>query len=204
MDLSIWLAFSLATIVIVIVPGPTNLVIMTSALQSNRQAGFCIVGAVLAHLVFFSLMALGVHVILAESALLFEVIRWCGVLFLFWLAWAQWRSLKTTQDFSQNFVEKTRLRALAEGFLINGTNPKSLLFYGAFFPPFINQQQSLSFQLAVLGSTFMGIFLVNAGLHLLLAQKLRMVLRQPKWQARQKRFTALSFLVLGLGLAAGK
>ncbi len=204
MDLSIWLAFSLATVVIVIVPGPTNLVILTSALQSSRQAGFCILGAVLAHLMFFSLMALGVQVILAESAFLFEVIRWCGVLFLFWLAWAQWRSLKATQNYTQMFVEKTRIRALTEGFLINVTNPKSLLFYGAFFPPFIDQKLSLSMQLGVLGSTFMGIFLANALLHLLLAKKLRLVLRRPEWQARQKRFTALSFLVLGLGLAAGK
>ena len=204
MDVSIWLAFSLATIVIVIVPGPTNLVIMTSALQSSRQAGFCICGAVLAHLMFFALMALGVHVILAESAFLFEMIRWCGVLFLFWLAWAQFRSLSDTQSFERVFVEKTRARAFVEGFLINATNPKSLLFYGAFFPPFIDQQASLSMQLMVLGGTFIGIFLTNAGLHLLLAKKLRMILRQPEWQAKQKRFTGLSFLVLGIGLAVGK
>ena len=76
MELSIWLAFSLACVVIVIVPGPTNLIIMSSALRSTQQAGVCISGTVFAHLMFFALMALGVHVILAQSAFVFEVIRW--------------------------------------------------------------------------------------------------------------------------------
>jgi homoserine/homoserine lactone efflux protein len=139
--------------------------------------------------------------VLAFLAASFDWLRWLGVAYLVWLGIAAWRA--PAADLAQTLPQERSARLIyARGFLVGLTNPKTLLFYGAFFPQFIEPGPSAADQLLLLAVTFLAVALVFDGTWAILAGRLRALLVM---HARlRNRLTGGLLVGAGVGLALAR
>jgi threonine/homoserine/homoserine lactone efflux protein len=133
-DTQLFLAFILAVTILMLIPGPNVALIVANSLAYGARYGLLTVaGTSAAMVVQLGLTALGMTGILHLLAGGFEWIRWAGVAWLVWLGVKQWRAPAT--DLSATPAgPKSRRAIFMRGLLVSLVNPKTLLFYGAFFP----------------------------------------------------------------------
>lgn len=144
-----------ACFLLAIVPGPTVTVIVANALARGTGAGLAIVaGTQAGFLVMTLVVALGMQALVAFMGWAFDWIKLVGAAYLVWLGWKMWRS---NGDLGTASVERTksRLAMAVEGFLVILSNPKALIFLGAFLPQFVDVSQPTFPQVLVLGLFFM-------------------------------------------------
>ncbi len=160
-DLPLYLGFIAATALLVLIPGPNVSLIVANAIAHGTRYGLLTVaGTTAAIIVQLGLTVYGMAAALEALASWFEVIRWAGVLYLVALGVRAWRAPPVS--LSAIPAQPRSVRAIAvRGFLISLTNPKTLLFYGAFFPQFVAPDRPLGVQLALLSVTFL---VIAAGL----------------------------------------
>lgn len=134
------------TMVLLLIPGPiVTLVISTGATRGVRAALLTVAGTSLGSAVLVTAIAVGLDWVLKHAAPLFELLRWCGVAYLLWLGVRAWRSAAAAQ-----------LRAPPEqldfwrGFLVALSNPKTIAFFTAFLPQFVDPTLPAGRQLAVM------------------------------------------------------
>jgi homoserine/homoserine lactone efflux protein len=130
-----------------------------------------------------ALVAVGLGAAVASSVVAFNVVKWIGVLYLVYLAVRQWRSVTT--DLRAKIgttVDGGRLGLLTRGFLVNATNPKSLVFFLAVLPQFVVPTAPLLPQYLVIGMTMVAVDLVVMGLYTGLAVRLVEWLHTPRQQ----------------------
>ncbi len=176
MPLPLYAAFVGATIVLMLIPGPNVALIVANSLAHGARFGLLTVaGTTAAMTVQLAFTALGMTAFLGEVARAFEILRWVGVAYLLWLGFSAWRAPAT--DLTRTHAEPRSGRAIFwRGFLVSLTNPKTLLFYAAFFPQFIDPHASLGAQIATLAATFLVVALVIDSAWALLAARFRGVL----------------------------
>jgi len=121
----------------------------------GRRAGFAATLGVALGVLFVGLAAaLGLAVVIANSRLLYEALRWAGVLYLFWLAWEAWRREEDTlPDTAAAGDSKYFLRGLVTNLL----NPKAGLFYLAVLPTFVNEVRPLLAQTITLSAVYVAV-----------------------------------------------
>jgi homoserine/homoserine lactone efflux protein len=173
MHLELYLGFVLATTILILIPGPNVSLIMANSIAHGTRYGLLtVIGTSSAIIVQLALTVLGLSATLGMLAAWFEWVRWIGVAYLLYLGIRQWRA--PSVDLTRTRPQPRSVRAIAlRGFLISLTNPKTLLFYGAFFPQFLSPDAPFAPQVAVLSVTF---FVIAAGLDsvwALLAGRLR-------------------------------
>ncbi len=173
-----YLAFIVASFVLIIIPGPTNMVVVSSSILCGfKRSLWTVSGAACSHFLFFVVASAGLAAILMASTQVFIILKWFGVCYLVWLGLTQIFSkepqLGVTSGKNRESVRSLFLR----GVTVNSTNPKALVFYSTFFPPFINPNLSLIPQLLILGTTFVTIFIAVAVLHAWSAEKLGGIFR---------------------------
>ena len=176
MHFDIYLGFVLATTILILIPGPNVSPIMANSIAHGTRYGLLtVVGTSCAIIVQLALTVLGLSATLGILATWFEWVRWIGVAYLLYLGIRQWRA--PSVDLTRTRPQPRSVRVIAlRGFLISLTNPKTLLFYGAFFPQFLSSDAPFAPQVALLSFTF---FVIAAGLDsawALLAGRLRGVL----------------------------
>ena len=176
MHLELYLGFVLASAILILIPGPNvSLIVANAVAYGTRYGLLTVAGTSSAIVVQLALTALGLTATLGMLAAWFEWIRWIGVAYLLYLGIRQWRAPPI--DLTRTRPQPRSFRAIAlRGFLISLTNPKTLLFYGAFFPQFLSPDAPLRPQVALLSLTF---FVIAAGLDAgwaLLAGRVRGVL----------------------------
>jgi len=152
----VWL-YIVACTAIIVVPGPTVTVIVANSLRAGPAAGLLnVLGTQIGLLLMLAVLVLGFSTIVESLSILFEVIRIVGALYLIWLGWRMLRS--SGQLLSVGGSGVTRRSAWAytsQGFLVIWSNPKALLFFGAFLPQFVDSNQPIAPQLVSLGFIFM-------------------------------------------------
>ncbi len=161
MSWSLYLTYVAACIAIVIVPGPSVTVIIANSLAHGARAGLLnVAGTQVGLLLMMGVLVAGLSAIVAQAGVVFDIIRIIGALYLIWLGVKLWRSNgqlgktdATTPD--RNFF--------MQGFWVILSNPKALLFFGAFIPQFINLNGSATWQTIWLALTFMVVALVLDG-----------------------------------------
>lgn len=175
-DPALFLTFAAAVTLLMLMPGPNVALIVANVVAHGPRYGLITVaGTSSAMVVQLALTALGVNELLASLGHWFELARWVGVAYLLWLGVAQWRA--PVVDLSHSPAEPKSARAIyLRGLLVSLTNPKTLFFYGAFFPQFITADAPLGPQMAVLSATFLAIALVVDFGWTLLASRARGVL----------------------------
>lgn len=154
MSLELWLSFVLASFLVIASPGPAVALLVTTGINQGRKAALAMLpGFFLGDLVAMSLSFAGVGALLMASAELFFLVKWLGVLYLFYLGIKMWRESGQLNDLEASGANVKQ--GTAKAFWVTLLNPKSILFFMAFMPQFINQTQSLVPQLAILFTTFL-------------------------------------------------
>jgi homoserine/homoserine lactone efflux protein len=202
MPLELYLAFVAATAILMIIPGPNVALIVANSVAHGTRYGLLTVAATsTAVVVHLTLTVLGATAVLAFLAASFDWLRWLGVAYLVWLGIAAWRA--PAADLAQTLPQERSARLIyARGFLVGLTNPKTLLFYGAFFPQFIEPGPSAADQLLLLAVTFLAVALVFDGTWAILAGRLRALLVM---HARlRNRLTGGLLVGAGVGLALAR
>ncbi len=200
----LYLGYVLATIAVLVVPGPTIVLVISYALAHGRRSALaCVVGVGLGDATGVTLSLIGLGAILAASATLFTILKWVGALYLIWLGIKMWRAAPVSFVPSANGAPgatstgETR-SMIARTWLVTALNPKGIAFYVAFLPHFVDRGLPVVPQFVLLGTTFVVLGMVNALLFAIFASSLRKRLRN---QAAVKSVNRIggSFLI-GAGL----
>jgi threonine/homoserine/homoserine lactone efflux protein len=147
MNPDLFLAFLLMTVVLIVTPGPVvTLVIATGATDGVRAALTAVLGTTLGNALLIGAVAFGLNIVLASSALLFDLVRYAGAAYLVWLGIQLWRKA------GRNGTPAPAGRGLhfSRGFLVALSNPKTAAFFTAFLPQFVDPALPAQFQLAVM------------------------------------------------------
>lgn len=201
--LSTIVVFLLAGLLILLIPGPAVLYIVTRSVAQGRRAGLASVGGIeTANLVHIAAAALGLSALLMTSALAFSLVKDLGAAYLLVLGLHTLltrkahsaRSLSTPKKLSQLF---------ANGFLVNLLSPKAALFYYAFLPQFVDPARgSVVEQLLILGVCFALLACCTDSLYALLGSTIGTFLRRSvRFQQAQRYVTGSIYILLGLATA---
>lgn len=193
----ILITFALASFVLLAVPGPTIIMVISQALAHGRQIAFAsVMGVGLGDLVAASLSLIGVGTILAASATAFTVIKWVGAIYLIWIGIKMWRSPVTPliTEGEKNIDKGYGLMVFRDAFLVTLFNPKGIVFFVAFVPQFIRPDQAFAQQATILIITFVILGMINATAYMILASAARSWIRQPR-VLRVATRTGAAFLI---------
>jgi threonine/homoserine/homoserine lactone efflux protein len=200
MSLETWLAFTAATAVLLVIPGPTILLVVSYALgQGMRTALPVAVGVALGDLTAMTLSMLGLGALLATSSLLFTALKWAGALYLVWLGIQLWRA-GGTRNPAPIRAQAPAPRMLGHAWLVTALNPKSLTFFVAFLPQFIDRRLDFWPQMLSFEATFVALAFANAAAYGLIASRARRLMASPRVIAAFNRLGGT--LLIGAGIAA--
>ncbi len=206
MTLANYVAFLTASVVLMLIPGPSVMLAIGVSLAHGFRIGMAnVLGACGAVAVQMVVLGVGLTPVLLFAAQWFEVIRWAGVGYLLYLGFMQWRyagASPATGDPNQR--QGTARRTFWHGFAVSALNPKSLLFFGAILPQFLDPARPPAIQLGLMGLTLVGTALVTTTLWAFFADRARALLRTPKTWMWRDRLGGSIMIVAGVALAAAK
>jgi len=178
MSIETYGAFFLAAAIVLVIPGPTIiLVISQSASQGRRAVWPLVAGVTLGDFTAMTLSLLGLGAILSASATLFSILKWVGAIYLIYLGIKLWRSTPQPSTILPAATTASNYRLFTHAYVVTSLNPKSIVFFVAFLPQFIDNTAPITFQLILLGLTFLILAAVNAALYGFFAGQLREVLQ---------------------------
>jgi threonine/homoserine/homoserine lactone efflux protein len=185
MPIELWFAFVLASAVLLVIPGPTILTVISYSIAHGRRANVPLVGAVAlgdSTALLFSLLGLGA--LLAASAFWFTVVKCVGGLYLLYLGIKLLRAGISSMPTAAPAAPGSRLKLFANTYLVTALNPKGIVFFVAFLPQFISAGASVTRQLWILAVTFVVMATLNATLYAVFAASARRLLASPRAQLR--------------------
>ena len=168
MDIGVWLAFVSASIVVLIIPGPTIFFIISLALKNGKKNALSAsLGVAIGDLVAISLAMVGVGVLMSLSLLFFTLLKIVGSFYLIYLGYMVIKNpAKNKYDYIHS-DDSEKLRSFFKAMLITLLNPKSILFFIAFIPLFINEDRSYISQVSIIIPTFVSLGFINALIYFL-------------------------------------
>ena len=204
MDLHLWLAFVAASVVLLLIPGPTVLLILSYALSQGRRVALATVaGVTLGDFLAMSASLAGLGALVVASATLFTVLKWVGAVYLVYLGVQLWRSAGGA---ALGALTETRALPARTVFghaaVVTALNPKSIAFFIAFVPQFVNPSAPLAPQFAILVATFVGLAGLNTLAWALLADRMRARVARPGVIAGLSRAGGAALVGMGLMTAA--
>ncbi|HET7835963.1 MAG TPA: LysE family translocator [Variovorax sp.] len=185
MSLQLWLAFVAASAVLLIIPGPTILTVISYSVAHGKRANVPLVAAVaLGDSTALVVSLLGLGALLATSAFWFTAIKWVGGLYLLYLGIKLLRAGISPAVLAAPAAPGSRWKLFANTYLVTALNPKGIVFFVAFLPQFIDPRASVTHQLWVLALTFVSMAALNATLYAVFAGSARRLLASPRAQRR--------------------
>ncbi len=195
--------FILASLALLVVPGPAVLYIVARSVSQGRLAGVVsAAGVQVGASVHIVAAALGLSAVLLSSALAFNVVKYLGAAYLIYLGVRQWLARESATDELAVQPESLR-RIFAQGVIVNVLNPKTSLFFFAFLPQFVDPARGdVAAQVLLLGLLFVALAIVNDGAYALLAGSLGNWLRGNRgfWNG-QRIFAGAVYIGLGVTTA---
>jgi threonine/homoserine/homoserine lactone efflux protein len=199
------LAFSLAALVLFIIPGPAVLYIVARSVSQGRRAGLVSVAGIhVGSLVHIAAAVAGLSAILVRSAAAFTVIKLAGAAYLIWLGV---RALRSSTGLVADDPElRSNRRVFTDGIVVNILNPKTAIFFLAFVPQFVNPNAGSSVrQLLILGALFVVIGAMSDGLYALAGARIsRLIRSSPSANRRVARASGISYMGLGAWAAISR
>jgi threonine/homoserine/homoserine lactone efflux protein len=203
MSLEIWLAFALASTVLLVVPGPTVILVVSYALGHGRRSAWATVpGVMLGDFTAMTVSLLGAGALLAASAILFAVLKYAGAAYLIWLGIKLWRAdarLEIPADDDRGKAVGSMFRS---AYVVTALNPKSIIFFIAFLPQFVVAEHAALPQFLILGATFLSLATGSAALWALAAGEMRLRFRKPSTLKFANRLGGSFMIGAGLLTAA--
>lgn len=201
MSLETWLLFSSAALIVILIPGPLSLLMISNSLNYGLRRSYpAFLGGVFASICLLSASALGLGALLLASEKLFSVLKIVGALYLFYLAWQSWKQSREPAK-ATNVPEAAptpRFGALfGRAFILGASNPKDILFFAAFLPQFLSPQQPFLPQLLIMIATWTVLDLLCKLAYGLGAHGAAGYLRSGKGQSWFNRVSAGLFSVAG-------
>jgi len=197
LDLELYLAFVVATTVMILLPGPSVMLTVAHSLAFGAIRALATVsGAVLAIGVQLLVTLIGMSWLMLILADGFELLRWAGVAYLVFLGVQQWRAPAVEPGADERAVSGNAL--FAQGFLVTIANPKSLIFLAAFFPQFVDPAAPWLPQMVLLGVTFLVIGFVFTAVWGFAADRTRVWFGGRRLRLRNR---IAGSLMIGAGLA---
>jgi homoserine/homoserine lactone efflux protein len=192
-----WLTYLVTTIILSLSPGSGAINTMSSGITYGfRGAIPAIAGLQIGLAAHIVLVGIGLGTLLAQSAIAFEVLKWLGASYLIWLGIQQWRAAGALD---LNAVSKSLPKSgrFKRAILVNLTNPKSIVFLAALFPPFIMPDQPLMAQYLILGTTsiIVDIFVMTG--YAALASRVAKWIREPHQMRLLNRILGSLFILVG-------
>ena len=170
MPFETWLAYTFVTATFLLIPGPTILLVISYSLIRGRQAVYALLlGVGLGDVVAMILSFIGVGMLLQTVAFAFQFLKWIGAAYLIWLGIRMWSSATDSLELSEKTDNKVWYAIMANAFAITALNPKSIVFFLAFLPQFINSEKPFIPQSLILGSTFLVLAILSVLFYSLLA-----------------------------------
>lgn len=175
MSLELYAAYLLACLVIVLVPGPTVTLIIANSVRHGTRAGLLnVAGTQLGLAVMIGIVGIGLTSTIEAAGHWFEWVRLAGAAYLIWLGWRMFRS---SGDVGEGGVPVApRGGFLLQGLIVALSNPKTLIFFGAFFPQFIDPAGNHALQIAIMGATAMLFAAISDSAYALVAGRARRLL----------------------------
>ncbi len=195
----LWLAFVAASAVLAIMPGPIVAMLIANSLSYGARTGIRNMGGVVSgNIVLFAIGGFGLAWVLELLSHGFDVIRWLGAAYLIYLGFQQWRAAPESLE-NPDLKRKPGRSMFWQGFLVAITNPKTIVFYAAFFPQFLDPALPSTDQLIVLTITFLIVVNGIDLIYVLLADRMRPLLAGEKRGRLRNRITG--GLLMGTGIA---
>ncbi len=180
-----WFAFVAASSVLLVLPGPTILTVISYSVSHGRKANVPLVaGVALGDSTALLVSLIGLGALLATSAFWFTVVKWAGGLYLLYLGIKLLRAPPPGQSLGSPEAPHSLWRLFANTYLVTALNPKGIVFFVAFLPQFLNASAPITPQLWILGATFVVLAALNAGLYAVFASSARGLLASPRAQKR--------------------
>ena len=195
-------SFLLTSLIVVVSPGTGVLYTLAAALTRGSRASIAAAfGCTLGIVPHMSAAVLGLAAVLHTSALAFATLKWCGVVYLLYMAWQTLRETGVLAVNSQ-ISERSNWRVIATGFLINILNPKLSIFFLAFLPQFIaaDEGDALARMLELSGAFMAMTFAVFVLYGLFAAAVRERVISRPSVMVWLRRSFAAGFAALGARL----
>jgi threonine/homoserine/homoserine lactone efflux protein len=191
-----WIAFLAASVAVLLIPGPTILLVIGQSLGGGRRNALPLVAGVAAgDFTAMSLSLAGLGALLAASATLFTALKWVGAAYLVFLGLKLWRAPVDVEA----APPLPARRAARDAFVVTALNPKSITFFVAFVPQFLDPSRPFLTQAAILVPSFVTLAALNALGYALLAGKLSGAVRRP--QVRRAFNRVGGGMLMGAGLA---
>lgn len=180
MSFEAWAAFAAASAILLIIPGPTILLVVSYALgQGWRTALPMAVGVALGDFTAMTLSMLGVGALLAASATVFTVLKWIGAAYLIYLGIKLFRAGGALRA-EPRTDRASALRMVGHAWLVTALNPKSITFFVAFLPQFLSRDADFLTQMLVFESTFLVLAFANAFGYALAASRAGALVKNPR------------------------
>ena len=180
MTFEIWAAFAAASSILLVIPGPTVLLVVSYALGRGwRTALPMAVGVALGDFTAMTLSMLGLGALLATSATLFTILKWAGAAYLIYLGIKLWRA-GGTLDAAPRTDAVSTAKMLGHAWLVTALNPKSITFFVAFLPAFLDPNADFLAQMLVFEATFLVLAFANAFGYALVASRARRMASDPR------------------------
>ena len=180
MTFEAWAAFAAATAVLLVIPGPTILLVISYALGQGWRTAFPMaVGVALGDFTAMTLSMLGVGALLATSATIFTALKWLGAAYLIYLGIKLFRAGGSLNAEPRKDATSA-WKMLGHAWLVTALNPKGITFFVAFLPQFLDPKADFWTQMLIFEATFIGLAFANALGYALIASRARSVVSNPR------------------------
>lgn len=206
MSFEIWITFVAASTVLLLIPGPTVLLVLSYALsQGRRVAVATAAGVAFGDLIAMSASLAGLGALVLASATLFTFIKWIGAAYLVYLGTKLLLNASSSKlgDVTENAAIPPS-GVFGHAAAVTALNPKSIVFFIAFVPQFIVPTDPLFLQFAILIATFVGMAAVNALAYALMADRLRSKISNSSLLGWLSRLGAGALIAMGIATALAR
>lgn len=196
MEFNVWITLFLASLAISISPGAGAVVSMNYGIKYGLKKSYAAIFGLQAGLLIQTfIVVIGLGALIAKSVMLFNIIKWIGVIYLIYLGLSKIFEKVETLNEQEHLKSYNAKKAFLSATLINLTNPKATVFLVAFIPQFLNPEYSLWVQFAIISITLciIDIFVMTG--YSSMASKLKFLIKDVKAMKIQNAITG-SFLIL--------
>ena len=196
MNIEVWISFFLASIVLCFTPGPTVFIVMDQFLCHGKKSVIpFITGVLCGDVIAMSISFAGLGVLLSTSATLFNIFKWLAAAYLIFLGIKAWNSRPIEEK--TLVVSNENKKIFKDALVVTALNPKGVIFFIAFFPLFLDANNSVLVQMLVVALTFLLVSALSASFYSFFSGYIRSKVKTKKFQ---KTFSKISgFLLMGAG-----
>jgi len=202
MDVHLFLAFCVAATILILMPGPVVTLVVANSLSHGSRTGLAtVVGTSVGNALLVAAAAVGLVTVFSLLSEVFAIVRWIGAAYLIWLGVKAWRAHGAEMAEARAPATPRSLHAVfLQGFVIAITNPKTIVFYIAFLPQFVDPHLPAGPQLLGMGGAMVTIAAISDSTYALLAGRVRGWFTAPGRRRLQSRITGTLLIGTGCGL----